>query len=331
MPWANEKKPYKIWVSEIILQQTRVAQGRDYYLRFLAKFPNVNALAEATEDEVLGAWAGLGYYSRARNMHAAAKHIVKSHDGVFPSSYHDILALKGVGNYTAAAIGSFAFNLPYAVLDGNVFRVFSRILADQTPINQPGASKKYQEIADAFLDRERPALYNQALMNFGAMQCVPQKPACDQCPISSICMSLKQGNVTKIPTKLPKTPRKQRFLYFQVMRCVDGAYLFEKRGNGDIWSGLYQFPLYESEKKLTDEEVNSLATKWGATSIKGPYKQQLTHINIIAYYCELPFVKKAEKKYFKILPENLWNFALPNVLIMYLREEVFPRDKHFII
>lgn len=204
LPWRESADPYVIWISEIILQQTRVVQGYDYFMRFMKRFPDVATLAQADEDEVMKYWQGLGYYSRARNLHAAAK----SMNGVFPKTYPEVRALKGVGDYTAAAICSFAYNMPYAVVDGNVYRVLSRYLGIDTPIDSTEGKKLFAAVADELLDKKNPALYNQAIMDFGAIQCSPQSPNCMFCPLASGCSALAGGMVAQLPVKQHKNEKR---------------------------------------------------------------------------------------------------------------------------
>ena len=238
LPWRNTKDPYKIWISEIILQQTRVVQGYDYYCRFINRFPDVFALAEADEDEVMKYWQGLGYYSRARNLHEAARSIAGR--GVFPNTYEEVRKLKGVGDYTAAAICSFAYDMPYAVVDGNVYRVLSRWMGIEEPIDTVRGKKLFAALADELLERSVPALYNQAIMDFGAIQCVPSSPSCLFCPLSDSCVALQKGLVDALPMKQHKTKVTNRyFIYFYVRA---GEYTFlHKREAGDIWHNLYEF------------------------------------------------------------------------------------------
>lgn len=210
LPWRATRDAYCIWVSEIILQQTRVAQGYDYYLRFIERFPAVDDLAEADEDEVMRYWQGLGYYSRARNMHAAAKDIVNRFGGVFPSKYDDIRSLKGVGDYTAAAIASIAFGLPHAVVDGNVYRVLSRLFGIDTPIDTPEGKHYFSQLAQSLLHRENPGLYNQGLMEFGALQCTPGACDCGNCPLTDICVAFASHTVAQLPVKQGKISMKSR-------------------------------------------------------------------------------------------------------------------------
>lgn len=254
LPWRNTKDAYHIWISEIILQQTRVAQGYDYYLRFIKRFPDVKQLAEADEDDVMKLWEGLGYYSRARNLHAAAKKIMSAFAGVFPSSYKDILSLKGIGEYTVAAIASFSFGLPHAVVDGNVYRVLSRLFGAAYPIDSTQGKKYFAELADKLMDKDEPGLYNQAVMEFGALQCVPVSPRCDICPLSDVCIAYAQSAVDKYPVKQGKAKTKERFFNYLDIRC--GRFLFlQKRVGNDIWKNLYELPLIETEAAISIEEL----------------------------------------------------------------------------
>ncbi|WP_294470329.1 A/G-specific adenine glycosylase [uncultured Bacteroides sp.] len=253
LPWRESSDPYLIWISEIILQQTRVAQGYDYFVRFIGRFPNVKALADAEEDEVMKYWQGLGYYSRARNLHAAAK----SMNGVFPTTYPEVLALKGVGEYTAAAICSFAYGMPYAVVDGNVYRVLSRYFGIETPIDSTEGKKLFAALADEMLDKRHPALYNQGIMDFGAIQCTPQSPNCMFCPLAGSCLALSKGMVSKLPLKQHKTKTKNRYFNYIYVRA--GAYTFiNKRMGNDIWKNLFEFPLIETSAALPEEEFLAL-------------------------------------------------------------------------
>lgn len=256
LPWRDTSDAYVIWVSEVILQQTRVEQGYDYFSRFVEKFPTVKSLANADESEVLKLWQGLGYYSRARNMHATARIIDAEFGGVFPSKYRDVLALKGIGEYTAAAIVSFAYNQPYAVVDGNVYRVLSRLFAIDTPINTVKGKKEFAELAQALLDDENPGLHNQAIMEFGALQCVPSSPNCLECPLSSLCMSHAKGEEKMYPVKEKKQSVRDRYLYYFDIRCNEDMFL-KKRVEKDIWQNLYELPMIEKEKSCKFEELQT--------------------------------------------------------------------------
>lgn len=238
LPWRGIDDAYGIWLSEIILQQTRVQQGMDYWLRFMQHFPRVEDLAAATEDEVLRLWQGLGYYSRARNLHAAARQIVNQ--GGFPRTLEGIRQLKGVGDYTAAAVGSMAFGLPAAAVDGNVYRVLARHFGIQTPINTTTGKREFTELAQALLPAEAPGTFNQAMMDFGAMQCTPQAPSCLLCPLAETCVALHEGSVDMLPVKLKKTEVKERRLTYLYLKC-QGQVAIHRRGKGDIWQGLWEF------------------------------------------------------------------------------------------
>ena len=251
LPWRDTKDPYRIWISEIILQQTRVAQGYDYYIRFVERFPDVFALADADEDEVMKCWQGLGYYSRARNLHAAARSVKEA--GAFPATYEGVRALKGVGDYTAAAICSFAYDMPHAVVDGNVYRVLARWMGIDTPIDSTQGKKLFARMADEWMDKHRPALYNQAIMDFGAMQCTPASPDCLSCPLADGCVALSQGRVDALPVKQHKTRVTDRFFNYIYVRTGGHTYIRKRTGN-DIWKNLYEPLLIESDEDLTGKD-----------------------------------------------------------------------------
>lgn len=261
LPWRHSKDPYKIWISEIILQQTQVKQGYDYYLRFIRRFPDIRTLAEANEQEVLTYWQGLGYYSRARNLHAAALDIIQNRKGIFPTSYEKIRSLKGVGDYTAAAICSFAYDLPEAVLDGNVYRVLARYFAIETPIDTTEGKKLFTELSKKMLDRKKPALYNQAIMDFGAIQCTPQNPNCLFCPLQDSCAAFGQGKTTDYPVKAKKT-KVQDVYYTYLYIIYKDKFLLHKRSGKGIWKNMFELPVIESafaeeqEDILRSEEFN---------------------------------------------------------------------------
>ncbi|MGE4308542.1 A/G-specific adenine glycosylase [Bacteroides sp.] len=249
LPWRNTNDPYLIWISEIILQQTRVAQGYAYYQRFIERFPNLESLAAAEENEVLKYWQGLGYYSRARNLHQAAISV----NGVFPVKYEDILKLKGVGIYTAAAICSFAYNQPHAVVDGNVYRVLSRFFGVNEPIDSGKGKKIFASLAHDLLDKVQPALYNQAIMDFGALQCTPLSPDCTVCPFKNRCFAFNHNMVSSLPIKQNKTKTSERFFYYLLIRDNGNIYL-NKRTENDIWKNLYELPLIESNTALAVDD-----------------------------------------------------------------------------
>ena len=254
LPWRKTRDPYKIWLSEIILQQTRVNQGLPYYQKFISNYPNVKLLADVEEDKLMKDWEGLGYYSRARNLQAAAKQIVSENLGRFPSTYDDILKLKGVGEYTAAAIASFAFNEAKAVLDGNVFRVLSRFFGIDTPINTTKGKKEFTQLAREMLFIDDPANYNQAIMEFGALQCTPKKTDCNICPLQSQCAAYSGKKVDVLPVKEKKNYNRQRYFHFLMMEH-NGKILLQKRDGKDIWNKLFQFPLIEQSEVLDFNEL----------------------------------------------------------------------------
>lgn len=266
LPWRETKDPYAIWLSEIILQQTRIAQGWEYWERFMAQYPKVEDLAAASEDEVLRLWQGLGYYSRARNLHAAAKQIVAL--GKFPDTLEDIKALKGVGDYTAAAIGSFAFDIPAAVVDGNVYRVLSRYFGIDTPINSTQGKKEFAALAQSLIPASDAAAYNQGMMDFGAIQCTPQSPKCLLCPLAETCVALREGRVEELPVKLKTLKVQTRRLAYIYIRC-NGEIAIHRRGEGDIWQGLWEpynvsglpaLPTFEAPLVLKAKDVKHVLT-----------------------------------------------------------------------
>ena len=255
LPWRQTKDPYKIWISEVILQQTRVAQGYDFYCRFIKRFPDFHVLAQADEDEVMKYWQGLGYYSRARNLHAAARAIDVRE--TFPDTYEEVRALKGVGEYTAAAICSIAYDMPYAVVDGNVYRVLARWLGIDTPIDTVAGKKVFAALAHELLLVENPGEYNQAIMDFGALQCVPVSPKCEVCPLLDSCIAFHQHTVDTLPKKQRKTKIVDRYFIYFYIHTLKSTFLY-KRSAGDIWQNLYEFPLLEVEKELTEEALFAL-------------------------------------------------------------------------
>ncbi len=255
LPWRNTTNPYYIWLSEIILQQTRVDQGLPYYLKFVEKFPTVQDLAKANEQHVLKLWQGLGYYSRARNLHFSSQYIVDDLKGVFPNTYTEILKLKGVGDYTASAIASICFNEPTAVVDGNVYRTLARYFGIATPINSTKGIKEFKALAQELINSKDPALHNQAIMEFGARMCKPQKPKCDTCPLNESCVALQKKKVKDLPIKEKKIKVRKRFFNYLVVISSDNKTILNQRIGKGIWQGLYEFPLIESEGKLEAKTV----------------------------------------------------------------------------
>ncbi|MDE7344292.1 MAG: A/G-specific adenine glycosylase [Alistipes sp.] len=257
LPWRRTRDPYRIWLSEVILQQTRVAQGMDYYLRFTQRWPEIGALAAATEDEVLKLWQGLGYYSRARNLHAAARTVAERYNGEFPKTYAEVRALPGVGDYTAAAICSAAYGLPCAVLDGNVYRVLSRLFDVELPIDTTAGRKAFAELAQTQLDPAQPGRYNQAIMDFGALQCTPAQPCCDDCPLAERCMARAAGTTAERPVKQGRPKVSDRWFNYLHITCGQRTLLVRREGR-DIWQGLYEFPLIETERAADLLELTAL-------------------------------------------------------------------------
>ncbi|MBN8576511.1 MAG: A/G-specific adenine glycosylase [Cytophagales bacterium] len=287
LPWRHTSDPYKIWLSEIILQQTRVAQGLPYYQAFVKRYPTVKKLAAAPPDEVLRLWQGLGYYSRARNLHACAKEIVNSHNGTFPTTYQNLLQLPGVGSYTAAAIASFAFSEPVAVVDGNVFRVLARVFGLTDDIASTKGKKIFFEKANQLISKTQPAQYNQAVMEFGALQCTPVNPACATCPLAHLCIANQQNLQSQLPVKTNRVKIKTRHFYYLVVRNGSHLYL-RKRLPGDIWSGLYDFYLVEEKKATPVQQVlKKLKLKFANTRVRAGYRHILSHQKLAVTFIEL--------------------------------------------
>ena len=261
LPWRSTTNPYNIWLSEIILQQTRVAQGTPYYLKFIEAFPTVQDMAKASEEEILKLWQGLGYYSRARNLHATAKMVVADYGGKFPSTYIELLKLKGVGDYTASAIASICYNQPHAVVDGNVYRVLARYFGIDKPINSTEGIKYFKSLAQELLHKTNVRDYNQGIMEFGAIQCAPKKPYCLHCPLNDSCVALKEAKVNELPVKLKKTKLRKRYFNYlvPVLSLDDGStetILRQRKGKG-IWQHLWEFPLLESESEFHLEQIKN--------------------------------------------------------------------------
>lgn len=331
LPWKGEQNPYLIWLSEIILQQTRVEQGLPYFLRFKTAYPTVIDLANASEDEVMKNWEGLGYYSRARNMHQAAKFIAKQKAGHFPETYEEILALKGVGPYTAAAIASFAYNLPYAVVDGNVYRVLSRFFGIETPIDTTIGKKTFQHLAQELLDTKHPGDYNQAIMDFGATHCMPKAPNCAHCPLNKKCEAFQKGKVSTLPVKSKKLVKRERFFYYLVINFGEEV-LIQKRTGKDIWQKLYEFPLIEKDGFVEEMQAIRNTAIWQnligkedvqISAISKPFKQVLTHQKIIAVFWEIHISDELivpTEAIIRVKRKNLTKFAFPKIIDWYLQD-----------
>lgn len=329
MPWKGEKDPYKIWLSEIILQQTRVEQGWDYYNRFVAAFPDVGRLAAAPERQVFKLWEGLGYYSRCKNLIASAKFIAETRKGKFPGTYEEIVQLKGVGPYTAAAIASFAFNLPYAVVDGNVFRVLSRFFGISTPIDSTAGKKIFTGLAGELLDKKQPGIYNQALMDFGAVVCKPKNPLCLQCPLSKNCVAFNTGKTGDLPVKEKSIRKKIRWFYYLVVEH-DGKFYVQKREKKDIWENLYEFVLLERPSAIPLEQLAGEPemkqyfgkTKPEVARTSKLYTQQLTHQTINGQFIHIRPAKAPRLEgYEAVSREALSHLPFPKFITAYLQDK----------
>ena len=328
LPWRLQNDPYQIWVSEIILQQTQVKQGTDYFHRFIQRFPDVNALAEASENDVLKLWQGLGYYSRARNMHLAAQQIVNEFDSVFPDYFQDIKKLKGIGEYTAAAIASIAFGLPYAAIDGNVYRVLSRIYGINEPTDSTIGKKIFADLANQLLDRANPALFNEAMMDFGSLQCTPRNPVCSNCPFKDQCFAYIHHAIASLPVKSKKIKVTNRFFDYLYI-CHSDYFYMEKRVGNDIWRNLYQLPLIESaqtltpEELFTDERFKSLFT--GMKITIGPISPEIIHIlthqrlHIRFFEIVIP-VPPAKSDWIKVHRHEISDYPVPNPINDFLQK-----------
>ena len=360
MPWKGERNPYLIWLSEIILQQTRVEQGLPYFERFKAAYRTVTDLANAPEDEVMKLWEGLGYYSRARNLHATAKHITHDLNGSFPNTYENIRSLKGVGDYTAAAIASFAYGLPHAVVDGNVYRVLSRFFGIETPIDTTAGKKEFAKLAQEMLeigklgnweigDSGNPNFpisqfpnfsvrgYNQAIMDFGAGQCVPTSPRCTACPLHERCAAFLGKKTGMLPVKSKKLERRQRFFNYLIFNRLNKVFI-KKRNEKDIWQNLYDFPLVGTEQ-LQDDRLFLTKNKtcqawlgeahWELLRTSPPQRQELTHQRIVATFWELEvgadFLPK-EENWVAVEREKLSNFAFPKIIDLYFQRKFLPLE-----
>jgi A/G-specific adenine glycosylase len=330
MPWKNEKDPYKIWLSEVILQQTRVEQGLGYYQRFVQQYPSIRQLADAKDQAVYKLWEGLGYYSRCKNLLATARTIVHEKAGKFPVTYEDILGLKGVGPYIAAAIASFAYNLPYAVLDGNVFRVLARVYGIETPIDSTNGKKQFAGIAGANLDKKRPGEYNQAIMDFGATVCKPMVPACIDCPMKKICVAFNAGLVNHLPVKEKVLQKKLRWLYYLLFE-VNGKLLVHQRTGKDIWQNLYEFYPFESPVEIDWDELKLKqwlkdqfgVTKYRLQQFSAVQSQQLTHQKIKGQFLrvQLPVVPKPLEHYSLVSKKEMQKLAFPRFINQFMEAE----------
>ncbi len=332
LPWRNTRNPYLIWISEIILQQTRVNQGYQYYLRFIERFPDVKTLAGAKEEDVLKLWQGLGYYSRARNIYHAALQIMQDFNGVFPSDYHEIIRLKGIGSYSASAIASIAFKQPYPVIDGNVLRVISRVYGISTAVDSSKGKNEVHLILNTLIDHQHPDIFNQAIMELGAMVCSPQNPGCMSCPLQALCFAFENKCTEKFPVKTKKILQRTRYFYYLVVSYSNKneTYVYlNKRTNNDIWKNMYDFPLIESDKELNLEEdiltgIGKIITiqKYILKKISKKIKHQLTHQTIFATFIHIETSRKLPQSehYLSIPIHTIINYPIPKLIDNYLRE-----------
>ncbi len=329
MPWKGEKDPYRIWLSEIILQQTRVEQGTAYYEKIVRHFPDIKKLASAPDEKVFKLWEGLGYYSRCRNLLATARHISETLDGKFPDKYEDIKALKGIGPYTAAAISSFAYNLPYAVVDGNVFRVLARLTGKQIPIDSVKGKKYFTKLAGELLDEKRAGSYNQAIMDFGATVCKPIAPLCGDCVFKKYCAAYLGKKTAVLPVKEKKIKTRKRWFYYLLLEH-NKEIAIRRRNGKDIWQGLYEFPLIEASDEINAGKVLQQATKekligkngYQLISTSPKFRQQLSHQLIEGRFITVQLRSKSpgnkELKWMK--RKAISRFAFPRFINQYLEK-----------
>jgi A/G-specific adenine glycosylase len=331
LPWRKSKNPYEIWLSEVILQQTRVNQGLPYYLKFIEMFPQVEDLARAPEQQVLRAWEGLGYYSRARNLHACAKIIYNDFNGNFPKSIAELQKLPGIGPYTASAISSFCFNEPAAVVDGNVYRVLARIFGITSDIRK--SYKEFHQIAGQLLPPERAGEFNQAIMEFGALQCTPKSPDCSVCPVATFCVARKKGLQDQLPYKSPAKPPRERFFHYLVVQ-QDNNVLMRMRTGNDIWKNMYDFPLIEKDDFLNEADLLSMSevllnTTLALEEVSPVYQHQLSHQKLYVRFYSLrpekpfiqPEVKDPELKLTTI--DHASDLPKPVLISRYLNDHIF--------
>ena len=326
LPWRDTRNPYFIWISEIILQQTKVEQGLSYYLKFIEVFPTIADLANANEDKVLKLWQGLGYYSRARNLHASAKYILINHKGIFPNQYDNILELKGVGEYTAAAISSFAFLLPYAVVDGNVVRVLSRFFGISESFDTAVGKKKFQLLAQNLLDKTRPAVNNQAIMEFGALQCTYKIPKCSTCPLVSGCIAYNTNSIKSFPVRIKKNKKKNRFINYFVLKN-NNTVMLGKRSSG-IWKGLYEFPFIEDSSQKSNLNIIKSSkwieffknTNYNLESVSEVFIHKLSHQHIYAKFWKINIAKFKLKNYIFINNLEINKYPVSRLIDKFLND-----------
>ncbi|MDR3328548.1 MAG: A/G-specific adenine glycosylase [Prevotellaceae bacterium] len=339
LPWRNTKDPYAIWVSEVILQQTRVAQGLAYYHRFLQAFPTVHALAAAPLDDVMRAWQGLGYYTRARNMHAAAQQVVGEHGGAFPNTYEGLRSLRGVGDYTASAIGAFAFGIPRPAVDGNVYRIWSRIFGVATPIDTPAGQKELYQIALDQLDKARPSIFNQAIMDFGGTLCTPKNPRCGECPVCDVCYAFRNSAVAQLPAKSRKVKVTDRYFAYLMVRHKGYTFIRQREGK-DIWHSLYEFPLIETAAGVSLAALEK-TPEW--KEIFGPVKPTVLHASPCLkhalshqhLHAQFYIMEVKTAPYFltthfiKVKTDSMGAYPTPRLIDSYMAAE--PVEKYFLL
>lgn len=328
LPWRKTRDPYKIWISEIILQQTKVNQGRPYYERFIKRFPTIQDLAKSSQDDVLKLWQGLGYYSRARNLHFSANMIMQEFSGKFPENYTDILKLKGIGEYTAAAIASFCFSLPYAVVDGNVIRLLSRFFGINIPFDTSEGKRSFQQLANRLLDKNHAATHNQAIMEFGSLQCKPKTPSCQLCNLKISCIAFSQKSTQDYPVRRNKIKTRNRFLHFFIINNQDNFFI-RKRKKG-VWKGLYEFPLLEFkkekevEKVLKSPEIKSLlkSRSFRIKKVSEKITYLLSHQRLHVRFWHINSDKFSSSEYDSITLNKLKKLPVPNLIDKYLESFV---------
>jgi A/G-specific adenine glycosylase len=337
LPWRNTDNPYFIWISEVILQQTRVAQGLDYYNRFTSTFPTIKDLAEANLDRVMKVWQGLGYYTRARNLHGAAKQIMADYSGALPRSYHELLKIKGLGPYSAGAIASFAFKEAVPAIDGNVYRVLSRVFGVFASPETSSGKKEFFNLTMELIDKEHPDTFNQALLDFGAMQCVPRSPDCLACPFSNICYAYRNNLINQLPVKGKKIATRDRFLNYIIVRCKDSTFI-QRREAGDIWNSLYEFPLIETKMPV---ELDALIEESAWKELFGKEKLQILYISqaikhLLSHqtlYTKFIIVEISKPSYFlksnylRVLIPDVQEYSIPKVIDNFLAAE--PSERYF--
>lgn len=332
LPWRTTRDPYLIWLSEIIMQQTRIDQGMAYYNRFAREFPTVSDLASASEDQVLKLWQGLGYYSRARNLHFTAKYIQQQFHGIFPNDYKSILSLKGIGEYTAAAIASISFNLEYPAVDGNVYRVLSRYFGISTPIDSGAGKKTFYELAKELVKGNDPGMHNQALMEFGALQCTPKNPDCNSCPLNKRCYAFLNKKINELPAKQNKTKQRDRYFNYIVLLKENQTWL-QKRTANDIWKNLYEFPVVETSEKTEIEnlvreplfsEITDAAGNLQIENISDWKIHILSHQRIHYRFIQIRLTAEnvGAANLVRVNKEDIFNFAVPRLLESYMNQHL---------